>query len=216
MRKILIIDDDQEILTSLSALLNEGGYHACGVSSEKNAIDELTSENFDLVLLDIVMPQTSGIDLLPELRRLNPRTPVIMITGFPSTDDAVAAIKKGACDYITKPFKPEELFYKIGKAIEKTKFEKYPNTSSVDNLLNVLANPIRKNILNIISAKTNMRLAEIAKDLKIADHSKVVFHLKLLKEGKLLEQNKERAYALTPQGKKVLDCLGIMQSYLQK
>ncbi len=216
MKKILIIDDDEGILASLTSLLTEGGYHVCGVLSWEEAIERITSESFDLVLLDIVMPQTSGIDILPELRRLSPKTQIIMITGFPSTDDAVAAIKKGACDYITKPFKPDELFSKVGKAIEKTKFESYLNTPSLDNLLNTLANPIRRNILSIISAKPNMRLAEIAKDLKIDDQSKVVFHLKLLKESNLLKQNREKAYVLTPQGQKVLDCLGIIESYLQK
>ena len=214
MKKILIIDDDHGVMTSLSVLLSEAGYHTCGVLSGKAAIEKITSEDFDLVLLDIVMPGENGLNTLTEIRRRSPSTRVIMITAFPTVEDAIETIRRGACDYIAKPFKQEELFSKIGRAIEMAGFEKDLKKINLDYILTALASPIRRGILKSIPANAKMRLTEIAKELKINDHSKVNFHLKFLKDCGLLEQDKEKSYVLTPEGEKVLTCLKIIENYL--
>ncbi len=217
MKKILIVDDDSEFRTSLSCLLKEAGYYTCTVPSGKNAIKKVTSENFDIAIVDVIMPGMSGINTLIELRRLSPKTQVIMITGFPAIEDTVDAIKKGACDYISKPFKSEELFFKVRRAIEKAGIEQCQDKLDINQTLDSLVNPLRRYILKLISSRTNMRLTEITRGLDIADHTKVIFHLKLLKEAGIIEQdNDDRSYALTPEGKKVLDCLRIMENYLSE
>lgn len=216
MKNILIADDDYSIAATLSTLLEDAGYHTCTVSSGTDAIEKVRDEDFDVVLLDMMMPGMNGIDALPELRRLNPKTQVIMITGFPSFEDAVEAVKKGACDYITKPIKKETLFQKVGRAAENAAFEKYLNRLDVNAVMHSLSNFTRRSILKLISPCAGMRLTEIKKALKIDDHTKVVFHLKLLREAGLIEQKKDKSYVLTPEGRKVLDCLGIMQNYLSE
>jgi DNA-binding NtrC family response regulator len=214
MKKILIVDDDGEIRTSLSYLLKEVGYYTCAVPSGKDAIEKATLENFDIALIDVIMPGMSGIDTITELRRLSPKTQVIMITGFPAIEDAIDAIKKGACDYITKPFKSEDLFFKTRRAIEKIKGEQCMNKLNIDQTLNVLASPLRRNILEFISSKINARLTDIARGLDITDLTKIIFHMKHMKETGLIKHNNTKSYSLTPEGEKILDCLKIINNYL--
>ncbi|MDW7773466.1 MAG: sigma-54 dependent transcriptional regulator [Desulfobulbaceae bacterium] len=109
MSSILIIDDELSMREFLKILLEKDG-HAVRVASNGAAALQLTANNdFDLVISDIRMPGMSGLDLLAELKQNNSELPVIMITAFASPEDAVIAMKNGAYDYITKPFKVEEI-----------------------------------------------------------------------------------------------------------
>lgn len=99
--------------------------------------------------------------------------------------------------------------------LEEARFEEGLKRLAFDHTLTSLSNPIRRNILRLLSLVTNMRLIEIARELNIEDHTKVAFHLKVLKEGGIIGQDKEeRSYFLTEEGKKTLECLRILENYL--
>lgn len=214
IKKILIVDDDAELRANLSEILKGAGYHTDEAASGKEAIEKTASEDYDIALLDLMMPRMSGIDALAELRRVRPKTRVIMITAFATVENAVDAIKRGASDYISKPFKIGELLTTIRRAIEESRFEEGIKKLDLDYTLSSLSNPIRRKIIRLLCSRTSMRFMEITRELGIEDHTKVVFHLRMLKEAGIIEQDKEKSYVITKEGEKTLDCLRILENYL--
>jgi len=106
---ILIVEDDIAFLKMLSTFLQRKGYDVTGVSSIKEAKDSLGAITFPLVITDLKLPDDTGLTLLEYVKQVSPATRVIMMTGYAEVTSAVEAIKKGALDYISKPFRPEEL-----------------------------------------------------------------------------------------------------------
>jgi DNA-binding NtrC family response regulator len=102
---ILIVDDDENITDLLSAGLEENErYHCFVAATGERALEKLSENNIDVMLLDFRLPGISGIDVLSEVSLLYPDTPVVVITGVEDVQTAVEAMKLGAADYITKPF----------------------------------------------------------------------------------------------------------------
>lgn len=120
---ILIVDDDASIRNMLSIVLKKDDYKVFIAENGKSAIENLKKKKIDLIISDIKMPDISGIDLLRKIKTVNTAIPVIMITAFASTADAIEAMKLGAEDYVTKPFNLDELKIVINKAIYKSKIE---------------------------------------------------------------------------------------------
>jgi DNA-binding NtrC family response regulator len=213
MKKILIVDDDGEFRHHLIEVLKEQ-YQVDDASSAKEAYEKLRSGDFDIVLLDYMMPKQNGVDALYELKRLKPRIKVIMITAFASIENAIDVIKKGASDYISKPFKIENLLLAIRRVIEEARFEEGMKRLDIDRTLSALASPIRRNILKLLRDRENIHLMEITRDLQIEDHTKVVFHLKMLKEADLIDQGNGRTYFLSKEGMRMIECLKTLEQYL--
>ncbi|MCL2790604.1 MAG: sigma-54 dependent transcriptional regulator [Desulfobulbus sp.] len=109
MATILVVDDELSMREFLKILLTKEGYTVTTAAESKAALALAGQHPFDLVISDIRMPGMSGLDLLPQLKQLQPDVGVIMITAFASPDDAVMAMKGGAFDYITKPFSVDEI-----------------------------------------------------------------------------------------------------------
>jgi DNA-binding response OmpR family regulator len=214
MKKILIVDDDAEFRLNLTEVLTGAGYQTESVASAQEAIARSEVEEFDITLLDFMMPKMNGIDSLLTLRRLRPKTKVVMITAFATVENAVDALKKGASDYIAKPFKIEALLITVRRVLEEARFEVCAKNLNLDRTLSSLANPIRRNIIKLLHARENMRLMEITRELGIDDHTKVIFHLKLLKEAGIVQQDKEKSYSLAKEGIRTIDCLRMLESYL--
>ncbi len=116
---ILIVDDDQSIREFLEILLEKEGYHVCSAGSGEEAIQSMRKEDISLVITDVRMPGIDGVTLLKRIKASHPDIPVILITAFASMDSAVAAMKEGAWDYITKPFQIKEIREVVAKALEK-------------------------------------------------------------------------------------------------
>lgn len=119
---LLIVDDDSYVLESISSLLKEFGY---SVHTSPNALDAMKQVEkipFDVILTDIKMPQVSGIELLQKIHAYNHQIPVILMTAFAELDVAVDAIKRGAFDFITKPYNPDYLLHSVQKAVKYTQF----------------------------------------------------------------------------------------------
>ncbi|HEV7238654.1 MAG TPA: sigma-54 dependent transcriptional regulator [Thermoanaerobaculia bacterium] len=117
--RILIVDDEEVLRDVLDAVLRREGFDVISAASGEEALNMLESEDFDLVILDVMLPGISGIDTMRAIRIANPYVPVIIITAFSSIDGAIDAMKQGAFHYIPKPFKNEEVVLTVNKALEQ-------------------------------------------------------------------------------------------------
>ena len=117
--KILIVDDDKNLLSVLKTILAEENNDVSTSSDGGTAIELIRKTKFDLVITDLMMPGTNGLEVLREARKIDPNILVILITGFASLETAVQAIREGAYDYITKPFKLDEIKIIVNNAREK-------------------------------------------------------------------------------------------------
>ncbi len=214
MKKILIVDDDAEFRSHLTEVLKGEGYETESAATAKEALTMSEQQEYDVVLLDFMMPRMSGIDALLEIRKRHPKAKVIMITAFATVENAVDAIRKGANDYISKPFKIPDLITTIRRVLEEAKFEEGIKKMDLDHTLSSLASSIRRNILKLLAVRRTMRLMEITRELGIEDHTKVVFHLKILKETGIVEQDQEKSYSLTKEGLRTFECLRTLENYL--
>jgi two-component system response regulator PilR (NtrC family) len=122
--KILVVDDERSMREFLGIMLAKEGYGVTQCPDGETALRQVEEDIFDLVIMDIRMPKMDGIAVLERIKEITPDTIVIMITAFASTDTAVRAMKKGAYDYITKPFKIDEIKLIIRNALEKKALEK--------------------------------------------------------------------------------------------
>lgn len=122
-KHILVVDDERGVRESIKMTLKDR-YRIAEAADGKSALAKMLKEPVDLVLLDVNLPDTSGIKVLKELKRMDETVNVIMITADNSVKTAVHAMKLGAYDYITKPFNIEELMQLTAKAIEKTALQK--------------------------------------------------------------------------------------------
>ena len=179
--KILVVDDDQMILDSLKALLRFKGYEINTTSSAKDALVLLKQNNFDLAILDIMMPEMTGFELLDSLDRSVLDTMFMIMTGDTSMDYAVEAIRKMANDYIRKPFEPDELMMRVEMVLkqkkmrderkkveaEKKSLEKQLQHSQKMETIGTLAGGIAhdfNNMLGIIIGSAELALESVSHD----------------------------------------------------
>lgn len=124
MTRILIVDDKEMMRDSVATTLVRKGYIVVTASSGADAVEKLSKRSFDAVITDLQMPEMDGLDLLDEIRRTDEQLPVIFMTAFGSVETAVAAMKRGAFDYITKPFSGDVLLLTTERAIKHAKLVK--------------------------------------------------------------------------------------------
>ncbi|NOR22021.1 MAG: response regulator [Candidatus Aminicenantes bacterium] len=120
---IHIIDDEPIIHEVLGDLLSSEGYEVENSASGEEALDKYSSQSFQLVLLDLLLPGIDGIEVLKKLKKIDPNSVIIIITAFASVESAISAMKIGAYDYIQKPFKHDELLITVQRAIEHRKLQ---------------------------------------------------------------------------------------------
>ncbi len=117
--KILVVDDEESLREFLEIMLKREGYDVATAADGEQAIKLLEKKSFDLIITDLQMPKVHGMEVLSKAKEIDPDSVVIVITAFGSTESAVEAMKLGAYDYITKPFKIDEIKLIIRKALEK-------------------------------------------------------------------------------------------------
>ncbi|HVO66924.1 MAG TPA: response regulator [Syntrophales bacterium] len=116
-KRVLVVDDEENIRQILKEYLDEFGYEvACAVNGQE-AIQIYKNGHFDIILSDLVMRPVNGLELLSEVKKVDPDAVFIMITGYPSIESALEAVKKGAKDYITKPFNIDEIRLKMERVL---------------------------------------------------------------------------------------------------
>jgi len=160
--KILIAEDEEIALKHLKLSLEEEGWIVIGVNNGLEAWNRFEKEGYDLLIADIKMPGLDGLELLSRVKEEYPYIDVLIITGFASIESAVDAMKKGATDYITKPFNLDELRLKIQKIQDKSRLEK-ENTALKVSL------GINKNQSFIARSKMMERVINIISGLKESD-----------------------------------------------
>src|SRR4030042_2385848 len=106
--RILVIDDEESIRDSMSQVLRKEGYRITTTASGQEGLKLFGAEAFQVVFVDLRLPGMTGLDVLSRIKEAGPETQVILITGYPSIESAVEAMKRGAFDYVTKRFPPEE------------------------------------------------------------------------------------------------------------
>ncbi len=119
MARILIVDDEQSMLEVLTIMLKREGYEVTAVSDGAEAIKLLESKGSDVVITDLKMEPVDGLDVLRSAKKIDPEAVVIMMTAHGSIENAVEAMKEGALEYVTKPFKMEELRILIARGLEQ-------------------------------------------------------------------------------------------------
>src|SRR5271165_5231655 len=115
---ILVVDDESEIREGLELLLSSEGYGVSSAETGESGLAKIGEHPFDLLLLDVSLPDGNGLDLLREIRRRDPHLSVVLITAYGSIDMARAAFKGGALDFITKPWSNDELLAQVAQAVE--------------------------------------------------------------------------------------------------
>ena len=119
-KKILVVDDEPSSLELLDMILTEAGYVTSCVNSAKEALVKISEDNYDVVITDIQMPEMDGRELTERVVQISPDVPIIILTAFASIESAVEMTKKGAYDYLKKPFDKKELLVRVEKAVEKS------------------------------------------------------------------------------------------------
>ena len=136
--RILVADDDQTLLKLLKEILTSRGHEVVTVVDGQEAIDRLQTERFDLVITDIVMPRKTGVDVLKKARDIDPRYPVIVITGNASEETTEKLIRVGAYEFIVKPFDNERVLTAVTKLLAIRKYEPTPpSDQSIDLEVNL-------------------------------------------------------------------------------
>src|SRR5277367_4604520 len=113
-----IVDDERNIQATLVAILERRGYAATSAFTGRQGLQMITEQQPDVVLLDLGLPDSEGLDLLKTIRQDHPGLPVIVVTANDSLNNAIASIKEGAFHFISKPYVPEELLSLVAKALE--------------------------------------------------------------------------------------------------
>ncbi|HEY6952302.1 MAG TPA: response regulator, partial [Bacteroidota bacterium] len=149
---ILVVDDDNSFRGAVTGMLRDEGYDVTGLGSGAEALKKMEETQFDLVISDLVMEGMSGTQLLAQVKRKSPSVLMIMMTGHGSIQTAVEAMREGAYDYLTKPFKNEELLIRVHRALEEKR-----KSAELERLREVVETTF--NFGNIISQNEKMRQA---------------------------------------------------------
>ena len=115
---ILVIDDEEHVREGCRKVLTREGYQVAIADSGDRGLKMIELQHYDIILLDLMMPSLSGFDVLAHVKALHPDSVIIVISGYATVENSIEAMKKGAFDFIPKPFSPEQLRVLIKKAIE--------------------------------------------------------------------------------------------------
>jgi len=137
---ILVIDDEPNLRRTLAAILQRAGYLVTTASTAREALENLTTGAFDLVFLDIRMPEMDGMTVLPQIRRMYPDMPVLIVTAHATLETAMQAVRQGARDYLLKPVDPEKILARVAEILAEQKLpaRRQQIFSQLQNLLGEL------------------------------------------------------------------------------
>ena len=152
---ILVIDDEESIRDSCFQIIVKDGYHAETAKNGTEGLEIIRNVQPDMVLVDLKMPGKSGYEVLEELRTINPHIIPVVITGYGTVDSAVEAMKRGAFDFIQKPFTPEELRKIIRRSLERRKLIQEAETLRLEK------NILEENFITMVSHQLRSPLVAV-------------------------------------------------------
>lgn len=214
MENILVVDDDRELRDTLVEVLVQEGLNVQAAANVDQALELLAANSFQLLLLDMVMPGVDGLTAIPLLKKQAPRARIIMMTAFASVSHAVQAMQQGANDYIVKPFKIEALMLAVCRNLQEARFLECGEAADLDGVFSGLANTLRRQIIQLLERQGKSRFMDLVRALAVEDHTKVNFHLKVLREAGFVQQEKDKSYALTANGRRAASCLSFISKNL--
>jgi len=141
--RILLVEDEENLLKTIKLNLELEGSHVTTCSNGKNVLKEFRSARFDLVILDVMLPELDGFTICQSIRLENSHVPILFLTAKNSSDDKVAGLKLGADDYMTKPFNLEEFLLRVQNLIKRSK--------PVESNINLNSYSFGKNEINFIT-----------------------------------------------------------------
>jgi len=184
--RILVLDDELVIQELLARTFNKDRYHVEAAEDPESALKRIEEEPFDLLITDLKMPKISGMDVLKEVKSASPRTEVIIMTGYPTIETAVEAVKMGAFDFICKPFDLEHMKTTVVKCLDKQKTEivrmnikqgqliQNDKITAIRKFASEIAHDVNNSLL-IISGNAQISLMEGAKEEEIRNSLKTIF-----------------------------------------
>ena len=183
---ILMVDDDEGIRSLVKKYLNENKFLVTTANSAEDAFEKVKIINFDMIILDIMMPGKSGLQFIEENKK-NINTPIILLTAKGTADERVKGLEIGADDYLPKPFEPKELVLRIKNILEKTK---EINLKKIVNFSNI---KIDLNKLIIFNNKNEFKINSTEKTIleKMINNPGKTFSREDI--GKLINLDKERS-----------------------
>lgn len=197
MNKILLVEDEKELAKAIKAILTFNNYNVSVEFNGKSALNIVQRDNFDLIIMDVMMPVMNGIEAVKEMRKAEINTPVILLTAKSQVDDKVEGLDAGANDYITKPFSKKELLARIRALLrnEENKKEKY-------------------NIGNIYFYKETSELSNNKTTFLLNDKESKIIEI-LVKNQKRVVTVKELENRLWRNEEKIANAIPMYISYLQ-
>jgi|Deesub1362A_J573_1020465.scaffolds.fasta_scaffold00093_112 DNA-binding NtrC family response regulator len=162
--KVLIAEDEEITRKHLLRALQNEGYEVEGTGNGLDALEKVEKDSYDVLIADIKMPGMDGIELLSRVKKIAPETEVIVITGFGSINSAVEAMKKGASDYVPKPFDLDELILKVNKVYDQRILKR--ENIALKTFLN-----IQKDISIIAESESMKNIIEIIQSIQDSDCS---------------------------------------------
>jgi two-component system OmpR family response regulator len=151
-KSLLIIEDEDKIARLLELELTYEGYRVELASTGREGLEKILSKDWDLVLLDIMLPELNGLEVLRRIRNTDINTPIILITARDATPDKVSGLDLGANDYITKPFEIEEVLARIRSCLRKS------------NLIEHTQEPAKQKTLSIHDLTVNLMTREVVRE----------------------------------------------------
>jgi DNA-binding NtrC family response regulator len=124
MKTILVVDDDPVVLSSCKRILEAEGFQTVLTPSVQEALKRLEEKNFDLLLVDVIMPEYDGMYLIGNVRENRPDLPILVMSGYPTPETISSGLQMGATHFIAKPFTPDELIKMVRKALAEPEGEK--------------------------------------------------------------------------------------------
>jgi len=197
---ILLAEDDLDLREAITEALNSEGFHVTACESAELAISCSMRSQYDLAVLDMVMEGMSGVDAIMMLKQNNPNIGILIITAFGTIDSAVNAMKKGADEFLTKPFDLQTLSITL-KKVNALKNLKYPTLNKdSDEVFSALANPIRRNVISQLKVHQKLKFMDLCRLVGIDDHTKFNFHIRQLIKSGLVIKDIDKSYQLSKTG----------------
>ena len=121
--RLLIVDDNRELCRVLQEMISTLGIKADAIADPDRVVDQVRGTSYNIVLLDIIMPEKSGFDLIPEIGKFCPDTKIIIMTGYADKEKVIKALRMGVFDFLEKPVQMELLFHTVQRALHSQKVE---------------------------------------------------------------------------------------------